>query len=234
MRVLIVVPAYNEAESIGRTLEELQKQVPQYDVVVVNDGSTDETAAVCRAQGVKTLALPDNFGIAGAVQTGMRYAHRLGYDAAVQIDADGQHDPRYIPDLVSRMEETGADLVIGSRFVDGKRPRSLRMRGNALLSDAIRATTGRRIMDPTSGMRLYGRRLLKVMAYGTNYGPEPDTIAYFIRSGARVEEVPIRMRERTAGRSYLSFGRSILYMIQMCMNIWCIQWVRKRSDLTCR
>ena len=234
MRVLIVVPAYNEAESIGRTLEELRQQVPQYDVVVVNDGSTDETAAVCRAQGARVLTLPDNFGIAGAVQTGMRCAHKLGYDAVVQIDADGQHDPRYIPDLVARMEETGADLVIGSRFVDEKRPRSMRMWGNALLSDAIRMTTGQRIMDPTSGMRLYGRRLLKVMACGTNFSPEPDTVAYFLRSGARVEEVPIRMRARTAGQSYLSPGRSIFYMIHMCMNIWCIQWVRKRSDFSCR
>lgn len=234
MRILIVVPAYNEAESIERTLAELRAKVPACDCVVVDDGSTDGTGALCRRQGVKVLTLPDNFGVAGAVQTGLRYAHRMGYDAAVQIDADGQHDPGYIPALAAKMAESGADLVIGSRFMDQRRPRSLRMGGNALLSGAIRLTTGRRISDPTSGMRLYGRRLLKVMAYGTNFGPEPDTVAYLLRCGARVEEVPVRMRPRTAGESYLGPGRSILYMIHMCMNICCIQWVRKRSDFECR
>ena len=234
MRTLIVIPAYNEAENIERTLRELQEAAPGYDAVVVNDGSTDETAALCRRMGVRVLDLPDNLGIAGAVQTGMRYACRHGYDAVLQFDADGQHDPRYIPQLVAKQEETQADLVIGSRFLHGKRSGSLRMWGNALLSFAIRATTGQRISDSTSGMRLYGPKLLQPMAYGVNLGPEPDTVAYFLRSGAKVAEVPVVMRPRTAGKSYLGLGQSVFYMLHMCMNIWCIQWVRKRRDFTCR
>ncbi len=234
MKVLVIIPAYNEAGSIGSVLRELRQTAPEYDCVVVNDGSTDGTAAECRAQGARVLELPDNLGLAGAVQAGMRYACKNGYDAAVQIDADGQHDPRFISALAAKMEETDADLVIGSRFLQDRRPCTLRMSGNALLSAVTRLTTGRWISDPTSGMRLYGKKLLKLLAYGVNYGPEPDTVAYLIRSGARVEEVPIRMRDRIAGQSYLSPFRSVLYMLRMCMNICFIQWFRKRSDFACR
>ena len=234
MRILVIIPAYNEAGSIVQVLEELRRTVPACECVVVNDGSEDNTAALCRAQGVPVLDLADNLGLGPAVQTGMRYACRMGYDAAVQIDGDGQHDPRCIPILAAKMEAADADLVIGSRFLEGRRRFSLRMAGNALLSAVTRLTTGQRITDPTSGMRLYGPRLLRLLADGVNYGPEPDTVAHLIRSGARVAEVPIRMRDRTAGTSYLTPVRSVLYMLHICMNICFIQWVRKRSDLECR
>lgn len=231
MKTLIVIPAYNEADNIVRVIEELKTVVPQCDYVIINDGSMDNTVEICRERGYHLLALPANLGLSGAVQTGMRYAYEKGYDAAIQFDGDGQHDPAYIQPMIDQMEKTKADIIIGSRFVTESRPKSLRMAGNAIIETAIRITTGKKISDPTSGMRLYGRNLLYHMAYGVNYGPEPDTVAYLLRSGANVEEIQVSMRERTAGESYLSLGRSILYMTQICMNIIFIQWVRKRSEL---
>ncbi len=233
MRVLIVIPAYNEAENLEQVVEELHRKVPEYDYVIVNDGSSDRTGSLCRQRGFHMLELSANLGLTGAVQTGLRYAMESGYDAAVQIDGDGQHDPAYLPQLVERMEKENLDIVIGSRFVEKKRPNTARMIGNAIIAWAIRATTGKVISDPTSGMRLYGRRVLHEMAYGMNYRPEPDTIAFLIRQGAKVGECQVTMRERTRGESYLGFTQSIRYMIQMCMNIFFIQWVRKKECLTC-
>ena len=227
MRLLIVIPAYNEAENLERFVEELKETVPQYDYVVVNDGSSDETAQICRKNGYPLLNLPANLGLTGAFQTGIRYAYEQGYDAAVQMDGDGQHEPRYLPLMAEKMETEDLDLVIGSRFVTEKRPATLRMFGNALISAAIRWTTGKRIADPTSGMRMYGRRILPEMGYGMNFRPEPDTLAWLLRKGARMAEVQVEMRERVAGQSYLNFGNSVRYMVHMCMNIFFIQWVRK-------
>ena len=230
MKLLIVIPAYNEAENIIRVIEELRATVPEHDYIVINDGSADGTADICRGKGYHLLDLPVNLGLTGAFQTGVRYACENRYDAVIQIDADGQHDPRYIDRMVKRMEETDADLVIGSRFVTEKKPHSFRMAGNTLIEWAIFLTTGKKLTDPTSGMRLYGKRTLREMAYGVNFRPEPDTVAYLMRGGARVEEVQVTMRERVAGTSYLNFGKSIRYMTQMGMNILVIQWIRKRRE----
>ena len=234
MKLLIVIPAYNEAENLPRVLEELDRLLPGTDRVVVNDGSQDGTAAICHRAGCPVLDLPANLGLTGCFQTGMRYGYEHGYDAVVQLDGDGQHDPAYVPAMVATMEESGCDLVIGSRFVTEKRPFTLRMVGNALISAALKLTTGQRVTDPTSGMRLYGKRLLKDMAYGISNGPEPDTVAWLLRSGAKMREIQVTMRERVAGKSYLSIGKSVYYMVQMCMNIFFIQWVRNRSDSLCR
>ena len=217
MKLLIIVPAYNEAESIVKVIEELQEKVPQFDYIIVNDGSKDNTAGICREHDFRMLDLPVNLGLTGAFQTGMRYACEKGYDAAIQIDADGQHDPAYIPEMVRIMEEKGADLVIGSRFVTEKKPKTLRMIGNTIIEAAIRLTTGKKLTDPTSGMRLYNRKLIRELAYGVNYSPEPDTVAYLLRCGAQVEETQVTVRERAAGESYLSMGRSIRHMTLMCM-----------------
>ena len=227
MKLLIVIPAYNEAENLERVVEELKRTVPEYDFVVVNDGSADATAEICRRNGYPLLDLPANLGLTGAFQTGVRYACDRGYDAAVQFDGDGQHDPQYLPLMAEKMESGDLDLVIGSRFVEEKRPRTLRMAGNALIEGAIRCTTGKKVTDPTSGMRMYGRRILPEMGYGINFSPEPDTVAWLLRKGIRMEEVQVRMRERIAGESYLGFGNSSRYMAQMCMNIFFIQWIRK-------
>ncbi len=228
MRLLIVIPAFNEAENIAGVIEELRRVSPQFDFVVVNDGSRDDTAAICRRMNAPLLDLPTNLGLTGAFQTGLRYAYENGYDAAIQIDADGQHDPKYIPQMLQVMEEKEADLVIASRFVTEKRPVNMRMLGNTILDAAILLTTRKRVSDPTSGMRLYGKRLLKLMAYDINSSPEPDTVAFLLRCGIRCEECQVTMRERTAGESYLSPWRSVKYMAHMGMNIMFVQWFRER------
>lgn len=231
LKLLIVVPAYNEAENIARVAEELRRVVPQYDFVIVNDGSGDATAAICRENGYPLLDLPVNLGLTGAFQTGMRYALENGYDAVIQIDGDGQHDPAYIPAMAERMEQNACDLVIASRFVTEKRPLTMRTLGNAVLDGVIRLTTGKRITDSTSGMRMYGRRLLPVMADDLNSTPEPDTVAYLLMSGAHLEEHQVTMRERMAGESYLNPWRSMTYMIHMSLSILLVQRFRKRRKL---
>ena len=227
-KLLIVIPAYNEEGSIERVVDDLIQNYPQYDYVVVNDGSRDRTAAICRSRGYRLIDLPVNLGLAGAFQTGLRYAAEHGYDCAMQLDADGQHLPRYIAPMLEELE-AGADIVIGSRFITVLKPRTLRMVGSYLISWAIRLTTGQPICDPTSGMRMFNRRLLEEFAQNLNYGPEPDTISYLIKNGAVVKEVQVEMAERTAGESYLNFARSVQYIVKMGLSILLIQWFRKRD-----
>lgn len=227
-KLLIVIPAHNEEANIVQVVEELTRGYPQYDYVVVNDGSRDKTAALCRAHGYRLIDLPVNLGLAGAFQTGLRYAAENDYDCAMQLDADGQHLPRYIAPMLEELE-AGADIVIGSRFITVLKPRTLRMVGSYLISWAIRLTTGQPICDPTSGMRMFNRRLLEEFAQNLNYGPEPDTISYLIKNGAVVKEVQVEMAERTAGESYLNFARSVQYMVKMGLSILLIQWFRKRD-----
>ena len=231
MKLLIVIPAYNEAENIVRVVEELKETVPQYDYVIVNDGSRDQTPAICREKGYHLLDLPANLGLTGAFQTGVRYACEKDYDAVIQIDGDGQHDPKYIPMMAEKMERENADLVIASRFVNEKRRLTMRTFGNAILDTAIRITTGKKITDSTSGMRMYGKRLLELMATDLNSTPEPDTVAYLLLCGAKVEEVQVAMRERTAGESYLNPWKSMAYMMHMSLSICLVQQLRKRRKL---
>lgn len=228
LKLLIVIPAYNEEESIVPVVENLIQNYPQFDYVVVNDGSRDQTAQICRDHGFRLLDLPINLGLSGAFQTGVRFAIENDYDCAIQLDADGQHLPEYIQPMLDLLEE-GADIVIGSRFVSAKKPRSLRMMGSYLISWAIRLTTGRAICDPTSGMRMFNRRMLDEFAQNLNYAPEPDTISYLIKNGAVVKELQVEMAERTAGSSYLNFSRSVEYMLKMGLSILFIQWFRKRG-----
>ncbi len=227
----MVIPAFNEQDSLPGTIRELREKAPGTEFVVVNDGSSDGTEALCRENGYPLLSLPTNLGLAGAFQTGVRYGLEHGYDAVLQFDADGQHDPACISPMRDQMEREGLDLVLGSRFLTEKRPRSLRMVGNALLEGAIRLTTGKRVTDPTCGMRLYGRRVMPHMAGAAVARPEPDTLAYLIRCGAKTGECPVAIRERQAGESYLSLGRSFRYMVQMGMNIFILQWVMKKEKL---
>lgn len=230
MKTLIIIPAYNEAENIVRVTERLIRDFPQYDYVIINDGSHDDTARICRAHGYNLIDQPVNLGLAGAFRTGMKYALRRGYDAAVQFDGDGQHRPEYIPDMEQKIAE-GYDIVIGSRFVGSKKPHTLRMLGSNLIEGFVRLTTGARIADPTSGMRMFSARVIRALALEINYGPEPDTVAYLIRSGARVCEVPVVMDERTAGQSYFTLGRSVRYMATICVSIVFVQWFRKKAVL---
>ena len=230
-KLLIVIPAHNEEASIVPVVRDLIDNYPQYDYVVVNDGSRDKTAALCRQNGFNLIDLPVNLGLAGAFQTGLRYAAEHGYDCAMQLDADGQHKPEYIAEMLTALED-GNDIVIGSRFLTVKKPKTLRMAGSYIISWSIRLTTGRAICDPTSGMRMFNRAMVQEFAENLNYGPEPDTISYLIKNGAKVREVQVKMGERTAGQSYLTFWRSVQYMVKMSVSILLIQWFRKRDTET--
>lgn len=228
MRCLIIVPAYNEEASILRVVDELRNQYPQYDYVVVNDGSTDKTRKVCYDNNINLLDLPVNVGLSGAIRAGMKYANFYDYDYVVQLDGDGQHKPEYIAAMFETMEREQADIVIGSRFKTQKKPFTSRMLGSRIISASIFFTTrGKYIGDATSGMRLYNKAMIKRMGYNINNRPEPDTLAFLINHGVKVEEVQVQMEERVAGTSYLSIMNSILYMTHVLFNIWIFQWIRR-------
>ncbi len=231
MKLLIFIPAFNEAGSITAVVDELKRVVPDCDYIVVNDGSEDDTAAICHENQYPLLDLPVNIGLTKAFQTAVLYAYEKSYDAIIQIDGDGQHDPGYIQAMSEIMEKQKADLVIGSRFMEKPRPLMLRSFGNKLLNIAIHLTTGKAITDSTSGMRMYGKRLLDIMYADINSTPEPDTVAYLLMCGAKIEECPVTMRERTTGKSYLGSWRSITYMIHMILSICFVQRLRKRRKL---
>ena len=229
MKTLIIIPAYNEEESLETTVSKLMATAPGVDFLVVNDGSADHTVDICRANCYPFLDLPCNLGLAGAFQAGIKYAYRHGYDCAIQFDADGQHLPQYIPDLECSLEH--ADIAIGSRFVNQPKGTSLRMLGSNIIQSAIKLTTGETIHDPTSGMRAFNARMIKLLALGLNMGPEPDTVSYLIRSAnAKVVEVPVTMAEREAGESYFNWKSSAKYMLRMTLSILFIQFFRKRLE----
>lgn len=226
-KVLLVIPAYNEEQNIEKVVKHLESDFPELDYVVVNDGSRDRTAAICREHGFNLLDLPVNLGLAGCFQAGMKYAYYKGYCYAIQFDGDGQHRPEYIGRMKEKMEE-GYDIVIGSRFIEGKKDWSLRMVGSRLIAVAIRLTTGAKIADPTSGMRLLDRKMIEEFALNLNYGPEPDTVSFLIKQGAKVAEVPVMIDERLAGESYLKPFTAMHYMARMLLSILLIQNFRKR------
>ena len=227
MKKLVIIPAFNEEGNLEKTIQDIRENAPGFDYVIVNDCSTDETLAMCRRHGFSYLNLPINLGIGGAVQTGYRYAYYHGYDIAVQFDGDGQHRPEYIQAIREKMDE-GYDLVIGSRFVGQPKGVSMRMIGSRLISWAIRLTTGESIADPTSGMRMFNREMIKEFALNINYGPEPDTVSYLLKQGAKVAEVPVKVKERTGGESYLKPVVAARYMARMLISILLIQNFRKR------
>ena len=229
MRVLVIIPAYNEAENIERVVNNLMTNYPQYNYVVVNDGSTDDTRKICARNKFNILDLPVNVGLGGAIKSGMRYANYYGYDYALQMDGDGQHNPAYIEALTTKMAKDNADIVIGSRFKTKRKPNSARMLGSKILTLAIMITTaGKKINDVTSGMRLFNKKMIKRFGYDVHYSPEPDTLAYLLNCGMKIEEVQVEMDERIAGESYLNFKSSIWYMMKMLFSIFLFQWVRVR------
>lgn len=225
-RVLVIIPAYNEEESIVSTVEELLSVAPQFDYVIVNDGSRDNTRSICKERGYRLLDLPANVGLTYGFQAGIKFAQRNGYDAAIQFDADGQHRPEYIASLVDEMYGSDADIVIGSRFVTEKKSHSARMIGSRLITFFMHLTTGKTIADPTSGMRLYRNTMFDAFSKLNDFGPEPDSIAYLMHHGAKVVECQVEMRERAAGESYLNITRSIEYMLRTCVSILFVQWFR--------
>ena len=213
-RVLVVIPAHNEQASLPATLAEVRAHAPSVDVLVVDDGSHDDTARVARAQGATVVRHPVNLGVGGALQTGFRWACRRGYDIAVQLDADGQHDPRYLEALLAPVIAGHCDVSIGSRFVSatGYRAPWNRRLGMLLFSGVVGLALGRPIYDTTSGFRAYARRVIDVCQYDFPKDfPDAPLLIALARRGFRLEEVPVDMRERTAGRSFYTLGKQLYY-----------------------
>jgi glycosyltransferase involved in cell wall biosynthesis len=219
-RTLLIVPAYNEEASLAIVLPELREVAPQFDVVVVNDGSSDATADVARSLGYPVLDLSFNLGIGGAVQTGFKYAFDKGYDVAVQIDSDGQFPPDQIELLVGLVLNEGWDMVIGSRYLaePGYEGSHLRRFGNFVLSQLCTLFSGHKITDSTSGFRAYSRRALEYLAayYPPDY-PEPESIVFLARQGLRIHEVPVAMRQRQAGTSSIGGLKPLTYMSKVSL-----------------
>jgi len=226
MKTLIIIPAYNEEGCIVDTVNSVKTISPQNDYIVINDGSSDRTEELCRKKSIELISLPINLGLAGGFQTGMKYALRHNYDAVLQFDGDGQHRADFIQLLIESMENTDADIVIGSRFLDCRKGFSLRMAGSSLITFLIMFTSRKKIMDPTSGMRLYSKKMIELFATKHDIAPEPDTLAYCIRKGFKVIEVPVEMQERLTGESYLNATRSIIYMARVCVSLLILQWFR--------
>ena len=229
MKVLIIIPAYNEEKNLKWVIGHLQQVCPQFDYMIVNDGSTDGTERLCRQNQYRHISLPVNLGLSAAVRAGMRYASQKGYDMALQFDADGQHLPEYIQPMVDCMTQTNCDVVIASRYFGCRMPLRMRTVGAKMITAAIRLTTGRHLSDPTSGMRLYSRRVIEQFIKDENNAPEPDTLSYLIRLGADIREVKVEMDERTEGQSYLTPVNASKYMIHMMMSICVFQWFRDRK-----
>lgn len=221
-RVLVIIPAYNEAENIVHVVNHMMEQAPQYDYLVVNDGSTDNTLKLCRQENFHYLDLSINMGIGGAVQAGYIYARKNDYDVAVQMDGDGQHDIAYLDKLLAPIIAQQADVVIGSRFLkkEGFQSSASRRLGINILSGLIRLTTGKRIMDVTSGYRAVNRMFIEIYSkdYPMDY-PEPEAIVSAIMHLGRVQEVPVQMRAREGGVSSITFKKSIYYMIKVTLAI---------------
>ncbi|HET8677548.1 MAG TPA: glycosyltransferase family 2 protein [Blastocatellia bacterium] len=224
MNTLIIIPAYNEAQSITAVISEVRTHFPDLDIVVVNDGSTDETAAFARCGGAKVLSLPFNLGYGGAVQAGLAYAIEAGYEVCVLMDGDGQHDPRFISDLLSPVLSGQADLALGSRFLgraDYKLPVGRKI-GISLFSRLTSLVTRQQITDPTSGFQVIGRHLMTYFAndnYPDDY-PDADTIIRLYFAGFRVKEVPVTIRPRLSGSSMHTGASSFYYVYKMLLSIF--------------
>jgi glycosyltransferase involved in cell wall biosynthesis len=229
---LVVVPAYNEAATVGRVVRGLREQAPDFDVVVVDDGSTDDTGAVAERAGARVLRHPFNLGIGGAVQSGFLYAQDNDYDFMVQVDGDGQHDPKEIPRLLASIRaEPDIDMVCGSRFLsdDYEYPAPVSRRtGIHLFAFILSRLIGQRVSDPTSGFRLYNRRAIGLFAhdYPHDY-PEVEAVLMLHFHRLRMREIPVRMFLRGGGVSSISSGKSVYYMVKVLLAIF-IGLVRAR------
>lgn len=229
MKKLVIIPAYNEAKSIVSTIQDIIRNAPDFDYVIINDRSNDDTYEVCRKNRFNIINLSLNLGIGGAVQTGYMYAYENGYDIAVQFDGDGQHDAKYLDEMVEYMTEKQCNMVIGSRFIEkeGFQSSSTRRLGIKFFSLLIKIFTGRKITDPTSGFRMCDKMVIKLFAdnYPKDY-PEPETTVKVICFGMKVEEIPVIMRERQGGVSSISLKKSVYYMIKVTLAV-IIERVRK-------
>ena len=217
---LVIIPAFNEAGCIVNTVNDIIENAPEFDYVVINDCSRDDTYKLCLEHGFNVVNLPINSGIGAAVQTGYLYAKRYGYKYAIQVDGDGQHDAAFLGTMARYMEEHGTGMLIGSRYIEkqGFQSSGLRRFGIKYFTVLIKILTGKKITDPTSGMRMVGRDIIEYFAeeYPKDY-PEPETAVTIVKKGWSVEEIPVVMKERQAGTSSISPKRSIYYMIKVSL-----------------
>lgn len=221
-RLLVIIPAFNEEESLGRVIRRVQAAQPEADILVINDGSTDATAAIAEGYGALVASLPYNQGIGSAMQTGFLYARDYQYEVAVQVDGDGQHNPAEIGDLLAALSEGDADVIIGSRYLEdrGYITPPMRRFGIVILAKAISLITGQLFSDPTSGFRALNQRAVDFCAgdYPFDY-PEPEAVVLFRRAGLRVREIPVTMNPRYGGQSSITPLRSAYYMVKVMMAI---------------
>ena len=223
MKKLIIIPTFNEKENIVNTIQEIEEKAKDFDYIIINDCSTDGTGELCKEMGFHYVDLPINLGIGGAVQTGYQYALEHGYDVAVQVDGDGQHDPAYLEQMAKVLEQEGAHMVIGSRFIEKEGFQSSFMRrvGIRYFTLLIRLLTGTEITDPTSGLRMVDKEVIALFAkdYPKDY-PEPESVVGILRKGKRVKEIPVIMRDRQGGVSSISYKKSVYYMIKVTLAIF--------------
>ena len=222
MKKLVIIPAFNEEGNLEKTIKDIKDNSPDFDYVIINDCSTDKTLEMCRRHGFSYLNLPVNLGIGGAVQTGYRYAYYHGYDIAVQFDGDGQHSASHLEDMVTTLIDTESDMVIGSRFIEkeGFQSSGLRRIGIKYFTGLIKLLTGKKITDPTSGMRMVNKKLLEKFTdeYPKDY-PEPESVVTILAEKYKVTEIPVVMNEREEGVSSISLKNSVYYMIKVSFAI---------------
>jgi glycosyltransferase involved in cell wall biosynthesis len=222
-KLLVIIPAYNEEGSVGKVIEEVKIHLSQVDILVVNDGSADLTSEKAKSSGATVVDLPFNLGIGGAMQAGYKYAWAKGYDIAIQVDADGQHDPKEIPKLLHALKEKRVDMVIGSRFLGDSEFKSsmTRRMGISVLSKVISTIARQKITDPTSGFRAVNRKAIRLFAsdYPQDY-PEPEVVVLLHQCGLKMGEVPVGMSKRYSGESSITKIRSIYYMVKVLLAIF--------------
>lgn len=222
MKTLIIIPAYNEEENIKNVIDNLINNYPQFDYIVINDCSSDSTKKILEDNDYNHINLPVNLGIGGGVQTGYKYALEQGYDIAIQMDGDGQHDPRFFGSVIEHIKQGNTDIVIGSRFIEknGFQSTGLRRIGIRFLSSLIKLVSGIKVKDVTSGYRAVNRKFIEIYAneYAQDY-PEPEAIVNAAIHNARILEYPVLMFERVGGESSISTFKSIYYMIKVSLAI---------------
>lgn len=221
-KILIIIPAYNEEDTIERVIEKIQRSLPVVDILVVNDGSDDSTSSISRRKGAKVLDLPYNLGIGAAMQAGYKFAYRMGYNIAVQCDADGQHRPAQIKKLIDTMINDEVDMVLGSRYLDTRRFRSsvFRRLGMLIFSKVLSIIMGQRLTDTTSGFRAVNRDVIKSFSiyYPGDY-PEPEALILLHREGFKIKEISVNMNSRKSGSSSINGLKPIYYMVKVMLAI---------------
>ena len=233
MKILVIVPAFNECGNIGRTVEEIRRVALGVDILVINDGSVDDTVEEARQAGGMVISLPFNLGIGAAVQTGFQYAQKYQYDIAVQIDGDGQHDASFLEKIIVPICQDQADMVVGSRFLEktgGFQSSFSRRVGINFFVYLINALTGVKVNDPTSGFRAYNKKLIALFAeYYPQDFPEPEAIVVAQQAGARIVELPVVMRAREAGSSSIRYFKTLYYMVKVTLAIL-LHMIRQRRQ----